>query len=149
MERLRMRVRCRAWLRSAGIAHRLQASKSQVCPAARRCLRVHSQLPVKRPVFVAARKDDAPTQGGARAGGALLGPEYSSTTFHGRDHDKVQEMSSSHCAACRRAQSFSYNLVQTIPATGVMHYLILRIPFQIACSKALAAVEPAHQLDNT
>jgi hypothetical protein len=36
----------------------------------------------------AARKDDALARGGARAGGALLEPEYSSTTFHDRDHDK-------------------------------------------------------------
>jgi hypothetical protein len=62
---------------------------------------------------------------------------------------KIQEMPSSRCAASRRTQSSSYNFVQTIPATGLMHCLILRIPFQIACSKALAAVEPTHQLDNT
>jgi hypothetical protein len=49
---------------------------------------VHSQLRMKGPVFVAVSKDDALTQGGARAGGALLGPEYSSTTFHDGDHDK-------------------------------------------------------------
>lgn len=59
-------IECRARLRSAGVLCRLKASERQARPAARRCLRQHSQLTLcPRTVF----KDDAAAMEGQEQAG--------------------------------------------------------------------------------
>jgi hypothetical protein len=99
--------------------------KCQVHPAARRYVRLYSQLTPKWPVLPADR-DDA--REGQEQAGLCWARKF--TTFHAH-HYQFWELSPFQCAVCLRAQSFSLNLMQTDSATGLVHYMILRIPFQM------------------